>query len=271
VEVIISLTPVAVAGPVLARRVLLWTLLGALISVATHGLRDRIGRAQAERERLQDRLRELSVLEDRDRIAAELRDNIIQRVFAAGLSLQGAADLAAEPEVRRRVGTSVEQLDDAVRMLRDAVFGLEHRQRRRGLRQEVLGLCSKLSPMPEISFDGQADQALSAGAQARLLELLRETFVLIEPDTVPGRVEVTVEADACLVVIDAASAECGGTETGPERPEQDFSGLLDQAAQAGARVDIQTTPDGIRISWRLPLTTPAHPAAAELDRGLSCG
>jgi hypothetical protein len=98
VEVIISLTPVAVAGPVIARRVLLWSALGALISVATHGLRDRIGRAQADRERLQDRLRELSVMEDRDRIAAELRDNVIQRIFAAGLSLQGAADLAAEPE-----------------------------------------------------------------------------------------------------------------------------------------------------------------------------
>jgi len=266
VEVIISLTPVAAAGPVIARRVLLWALLGALISVATHGLRDRIGRAQADRERLQDRLRELSVMEDRDRIAAELRDNIIQRVFAAGLGLQGAADLAAEPEVRRRVGTSVAELDDVVQMIRNAVFGLEHRQRRRGLRQEVLGLCGKLSPMPEISFGGHADQALSAEAQARVLELLRETFVLIEPDTVPERVEVTVDADACLVVIDALSGELRGAETGPKRPEQDFSGLLDQAAQAGARADIQTTPDGIRVSWRLPLSAPVRPAAAESDR-----
>jgi signal transduction histidine kinase len=259
VEVVISLTPVAAAGPVIARRVLLWALLSTLISVATHGLRDRIGRAQAEREQAQDRLRELSVMEDRDRIAAELRDNIIQRVFAAGLSLQGAADLAAEPEVRRRVGTSVEELDDVVRMLRNAVFGLEHRPRRRGLRQELLGLCGELSPMPEISFGGQADSALSGEAQAQVLELLRETLVLIEPDTVPGRVEVTVDADACLVVIDAASGERRGAETGPERPEQDFSGLLDHAAQAGARVDIQTAPGGIRVSWRLPLSTRLTP------------
>jgi hypothetical protein len=95
---------------------------------------------------------------------------------------------------------------------------------------------------------------------------LRETFVLMEPDTVPGRVEVTVDADACLIVIDALSGELRGAETGPERPEQDFSGLLDQAAQAGARVDIQTTPDGIRVSWRLPLSAPVRPAAAESDR-----
>jgi len=269
VEVVVSLTPVTAAGPVIARRVLLWALLGTLISVATHGLRDRIGRAQAERERLQDRLRELSVMEDRDRIAAELRDNIIQQVFAAGMSLQGAADLASEPEVRRRVGTSVEQLDDVVRMLRDAVFGLEHRPRRRGLRQEVLGLCGQLSPMPEISFGGQADRTLPAEAQAQVLELLRETLVLIEPDAVPGRVEVTADANACLVVIEAASAERRGAETGPERPEPDFSGLLARAAQAGARVDIQTTPDGIRFSWRLPLSAPVRPAPAELNRRLN--
>jgi hypothetical protein len=156
-------------------------------------------------------------------------------------------------------------------MLRNAVFGLAHRQRRRGLRQEVLGLCRELSPMPEISFGGQADQALSTEAQARLLELLRETFVLIEPDTVPGRVEVTVDADACLVVIDAASGEQRGPETGPERPEPDFSGLLDRATQARVRIDIQTTPDGIRFSWRLPLSAPVRPAAAELGRHLSCG
>jgi signal transduction histidine kinase len=91
VEVIISLTPVAVADSAIARRVLLWALLGTLISVATHGLKDGISRSQAERERLQDRLRELSVMEDRDRIAAELRDKIIQRIFAAGLNLQGPA------------------------------------------------------------------------------------------------------------------------------------------------------------------------------------
>jgi signal transduction histidine kinase len=83
-------------------------------------------------------------MEDRDRIAAELRDTTIQRLFATGLSLQGAVDLAAEAEVRRRVGTSIDELDEVVRMLRDAVLGLEHRPRRGGLRQEVLRLCGKL-------------------------------------------------------------------------------------------------------------------------------
>ncbi len=260
VEVIISLTPTAAAASVIARRVLLWALLGVLISVATHGLRDRISRSQAERERLQDRLREFSVMEDRDRIAAELRDKIIQRIFTAGLNLQGAVNLTTEAEVRRRVGTSIDELDHVVRMLRETVFGLGHRPRRGGLRQEVLGLCSGLSPVPEISFSGQVDKALSEETQAQLVELLRDTFALIGPDAVPRSVEITADAGSCLVLIDAASREPPAEETSPE---PDFAGLLDRATQTGVRVDIQTTPGGIRFSCQLPLSAPARPAAAD--------
>ena len=255
VEVTISLTPQVVADSVIARRVLLWASLGTLISVATHGLRDRIGRAQVERERLQERLRELSVMEDRDRIAAELRGTIIQRIFAAGLSLQGAADLAGEAEVRRRVGTAVEDLDQVLRMLRNAVFGLEHRQSRDGLRQRVLRLCGTLSPVPELGFGGQAEEALSPDAQARLLELLAETFALIGPDAVPTGVEITADADACLVVIEAAPREHQAEEAGPD---PDFSRLLDRGNHFSAGLDIQTAPGGIRFSWRLPLSPSAH-------------
>jgi signal transduction histidine kinase len=268
VEVTISLTPVAAADSVIVRRALLWALLGTLVSVATHGLRDRISRSQAERERLQDRLRELSVMEDRDRIATELRGNVIQRIFAAGLTLQGAVELTAEAHARRRIETSIGELDEVVRMLREAVFALEHRPRHSGLRQQVLGLCGGLSPVPEIGFSGQVDKALSEEAQAQLLDLLRETFDLIEPEAVPGRVEVTVNADACLVVIDAASREHHAEETDPE---QDFSGLLSRATQAGARIDIQTSLSGIRFSCQLPLIAPPRPVAADPARDLSGG
>jgi signal transduction histidine kinase len=98
VEVITSLTPVMVADSVIVRRAILWVLLGTLISVATHGLRDRIRRSQEQSARLQARLRELILLADRDRIAADLRDTVIQRIFAAGLTLQAAA--FPQPTVR---------------------------------------------------------------------------------------------------------------------------------------------------------------------------
>ena len=179
VEVIVSLTPVVTPDAVIARRVLLWASLGALISVAAHGLRDRIRRSQDESARLQGRLREHTVMQDRERIAGDLRNKVIERIFAAGLTLESAASLATQREVRRRVGASVEELDQAVRALRNAIFGLEHQPRGSGLRQQIIDLCGDLSPVPEISFSGPVDVALRPGTRT---QLDRHTARSPEPD-----------------------------------------------------------------------------------------
>ena len=103
VEVITSLVPTAAADAVIIRRVLLWGLLGALISVAAHILRNRIARSQRDAALLQEQLREATVAQDRDRIAAGLQDQVIQLIFAAGMNLQSAASLSRQPVVRERV------------------------------------------------------------------------------------------------------------------------------------------------------------------------
>ena len=156
-EVIVSLTPVAVPDAVIVRRAIFWTALGALISIATHGLRDRIQRSQERTAQLQSRLRELTVLADRDRIAADLRESVIQRIFTVGLRLQSVMSRAPRGEVRDKITASVDDLDEAVRMLRDAIFGLEQRPTDRSLRQEIMDLCAHLSPAPEVSFSGPVD------------------------------------------------------------------------------------------------------------------
>ena len=250
VEVIISLVPVAVPDAVIARRVLLWASLGALISVATHGLRDRIQRSQEETARLHDRLRELTILEDRDRIAADLQDKVIQQIFATGLALQGAAALTAEPEVRRRVSASVDDLDQVLRILRDTIFGLEHRLKGRGLRQEILDLCRQLSPTPEISFSGPVDGALHPGTRVQLVDVLREALDQIGQHSTPARIGITADNDSCLTVIEAAllphPVEAHGSA-------QELS-LRDRASQAGIRMHIEPIPGGTRFAWQVPLS-----------------
>ena len=249
VEVIISLVPVAVPDAVIARRVLLWASLGALISVATHGLRDRIQRSQEETARLHDRLRELTVLEDRDRIAADLQDKVIQQIFATGLALQGAATLTAEPAVRRRVSASVDDLDQVLRILRDTIFGLEHRLEGRGLRQEILDLCRQLSPAPEISFSGPVDGALHPGTRVQLVDVLREALDQIGQHSTPARVDITADNYSCLTVIEAAPRPDPAEAHGPA---QEFS-LRDRATQAGIRMHIEPIPGGTRFAWQVPL------------------
>jgi len=253
VVVIISLTPAVVAGPVLARRVLLWGALATLISVAVHGLRDRIHRSQEERTRLQDRLHEITVLEDRERIAADLNDQVIQQIFAAGMALQGTASLTTEREVRRRVESSVADLDRAVRLVRQAIFGLEREANGHGLRRDVLDLCGRLTPAPEVIFTGPVDRALQPRARAQLLDMLHETLEVLDGQSVPARVSIAAGDDSCVAVVEAGLRPGPATRSGPAR---ELSGLRDAAARAGVRVDIEPVPGGTRLAWRFPRDPP---------------
>ncbi len=257
VEVIISLTPVVVADAVIVRRVLLWGSLGTLLSVAAHGLRARISRTQEESMQLQQRLREVSVLADRERIATDLRDKVIQQIFAAGLSLQGAASLTTEREVRRRLESSVADLDRAVRLVREAIFGIQHRMQARGLRQDVLDLCGGLTPVPEVTFSGPVDRALNPGARAELLGMLREVLGTLGAQSPPARISIAAGEDSCLAVVEASlKTDAAAIKEGSA---SELSGLRDAAARAGARIDIEPVPGGARLAWRFPVGPQVSP------------
>jgi signal transduction histidine kinase len=237
VEVVISLTPAAVPDVVIARRVILWAALGAVILVSTHGLRDRIRRAREQAALLQDRLRETSITEDRDRIAGDLRDQVIQQIFAAGLTLESAAMRTTDPDLRRRIDETIDDLDHAVLILRDTIYSLEHRLKDRGLRAEILRLCEELDLAPELSFSGPVDGALHPGDRARLLELLREAVPLIGPHFDPTCIEITASGDSCTTVVEARPlAGAAGIEPSSEfsvsgtKPPRPGSGLTSSRA-----------------------------------------
>ena len=66
----------------------------------------------------------MSVLDDRDRIARDLHDRVIQRIYAVGMSLQGAARLPERDLVVERVSKAVDELDDTITQIRSAIFEL---------------------------------------------------------------------------------------------------------------------------------------------------
>jgi len=167
VEVVISLTPAAAPGDVIARRVIFWAALGTVLATATHELRERSVRAHREAAGLHAQLTELTVLSDRDRIAADLQDKVIQQVFSVGLSLHSIALLTTQPEVRDRIMASADALDQVLRLTRDAVFGLEQRLQGHGLRTEIGVLFEEVSPAPEVRFTGPVDGALDPASRAQ--------------------------------------------------------------------------------------------------------
>ncbi len=235
----------------IARPAIFWSSLGALISIATHGLRERIRRSQQRSDQLQSRLRELIVLADRDRIATDLRDKVVQRIFAAGLRLRSAASQVPRGDVRDKIGASVEELDQTVRMLRDAIFGLEQRPAERGLRQEITDLCARLSPAPEISFTGPVD-TLGAERRAQLTVLLTEALGPVRANAPAARIGITMENSSCRTVIEAALREAPGASEPDALRGEDFCGVQARGAAARIRVDVEPIPDGVRVAWQIP-------------------
>ena len=118
-----------------------------------------------ENSRLQERVGELAVLEDRERIARDLHDTVIQRLFATGLGLQAVTRITAKPEVADRIQQAVDELDTTIRDIRGVIFALQaHERGQQGVRLHVLTLVTEMKEAlgfePRIHFDGPVDAAV---------------------------------------------------------------------------------------------------------------
>ena len=211
-----------------------------------------------ENARLHLRVRELALLEDRERIARDLHDTVIQRLFATGLRLQGAARLAERPEVAERIIQSVDDLDLTVKHIRTAIFGLEASRRSAGgLRQRVLALASEaagaLGFEPHILFDGPLD-TIDEGRTTELLAVLREALTNAARHARASKVEVEVMADVDLLLRVADN----GRGLGERRPAgRGLANMEARAERLGGSVLLRPGPDaGTVVEWRVPVAPP---------------
>ena len=247
-QVVISLTPVAVADAVFARRVILWAALGSVIAFAAHELRDRSYSARQAAVALQARLTELTVVRDRDRIAADLQDTVIQQVFAAGLNLHSTAMLATDGEVRKRILATADHLDDVLRLTRDAVFGLQRREHDRGLRAEIVALCARIFPVPELVFTGPVDGALDPAHAAQLVQTLRDALHVISPHATSGRVALTANDITFIAEIEAT-----GSFPDPDETRAWRARFAESMTGPGISFRVRPVSDGMRFTWSIPV------------------
>jgi signal transduction histidine kinase len=206
-----------------------------------------LSEARADQQRL-------GVLEDRDRIARDLHDHVIQRLFAAGLSLQSIAATVDDKAVDQRLTRTVEELDDTIRQIRTTIFALQEESSRslRGTALAVVDQLAALLPVrPEVELVGPLDTIANEVILADVEAVLRESLTNVAKHARATQIRVYVQADGqrlALIVID------NGIGLGEGTRRSGLANLNRRAERHGGRLDVGNSSEGgLRLQWSIPL------------------
>ena len=208
-----------------------------------------LDRAQAMVDR-----EELLLVADRDRIARDLHDLVIQRLFATGLQLQGAIRHAISEDVKERLEKAVVDLDMTIRDIRSTIFELQH-SRAHSVRADVRAVVKEYVPVlgfaPLVRTTGPLDNVVPEELADQLLAVLREAL---------SNVARHAEAEAAMVELDAANGQLvlrvidNGKGLPEERNESGLRNVRRRATEHGGSVQmLPEEPHGTRVEWTVPL------------------
>ncbi|MEW2503725.1 MULTISPECIES: GAF domain-containing sensor histidine kinase [unclassified Amycolatopsis] len=199
--------------------------------------------------------RELDVLSDRDRIARDLHDHVIQRLFAVGLAMKGTQRRAQDPDLRRRLQESVDQMHEIVHEIRTAIFDLhggsagETRLRHR-LHDAIAELTDDAPLHPTISMAGTLDtvpplladhvEAVVREAVSNAVRHSGAATLTVSVSVRDGEIKISVADDGAGLPADIAASG--------------LANLRDRAESAGGTFTLDSRPGGgVRLQWTAPL------------------
>ena len=201
----------------------------------------------------------LALFEDRDRIARDLHDLVIQRLFATGMSLQGATALMGDAEATHRVEQAVDALDETIRDIRSAIFSLQSRgeTERPGVRARILGVVEEMTdPLgftPGLRMAGPIDTTVPDHIASQLLAALREALANTAKHARASRADVTIEATSTGLALTVRDNGIGLAGTGRR---SGLANLAERAAELGGTLRTVTADGGgTQLDWRVPLRT----------------
>jgi signal transduction histidine kinase len=219
-------------------------------------------RADAER---------LSVFEDRDRIARDLHDLVIQRLYATGMSLQGTMPMITKREVADRVRNAVDAMDDTIRDIRATIFALQSRGRASTprLRAEIVALTDEMTELlgfaPALRLGSRLDSQASAELSEQVIAVLREALANAARHAAAARVDVTVDTDdAGMLTVLVRDNGRGITETSRR---SGLANLAERAEQLGGKLRVSPVDGGgTELEWKVPVLSDAAAAPDDEPR-----
>lgn len=208
-------------------------------------------------ESRQDKER-MQLFEDRDRIARDLHDHVIQQLFASGLTLQGISMGMDDPARAERIDQVVGHLDTAIQQIRASIFELRDHvgPQGPGVRAAILEVASALAPVltfePEVRFAGPVDTLVGRELAEDVVAVIREALTNIAKHAGASVAEVSLSASAERVELRIADDGCGVGETGRR------SGLDNLATRARKRkgtfsIGAQADGSGTVLLWVSPI------------------
>ncbi len=208
-----------------------------------------LDRAEAQKDRAQ-----LAVLEDRDRIARDLHDVVIQRLFATGLQLQGMQKMV-RPEGQERITRAVSDIDTTIRDLRTAIFELQQPpDARSSLRADIRAVVDEyaetLDFTPDLTLRGPLDSLVPVKVRSQILAAVREGLSNVVRHAAASRVEVEVMISGDDVVTRIIDNGVGFADTGRR---SGLRNLRERAKSLGGTVKVEAVhPHGTLLELRAP-------------------
>jgi len=207
------------------------------------------------------------LLEDRDRIARDLHDHVIQRLFALGLSVESVATALDGPPADR-LGRVVTELDETIRQIRTTIFQLRGSiSPGDGVRSAVLALLPELTGslgfQPEVSFRGPVDLIVDADTTDEIRAVIREGLTNVARHAAARRARVVVTAESQRLTVEISD---DGRGLGETTRRSGLDNLRRRAEARGGRFDITSPwpepseqpaappPGGTQLLWTIPLS-----------------
>ena len=219
-----------------------------------------VDRAQAQEDRAA-----LAILADRDRIARDLHDLVIQRLFATGLTLHSLARQPANAAFVERLTGVVDDLDATIRDIRGTIFELGRDAASDDLKSQINSVVVAAEPTlglkPHVNYGGPVDSAVPDSVRPHLIAVIVEALSNAGRHAEPRHVEVEVRIEGsgpdAMVLVEVHDDGKGFT------PHQGGSGLRnmrDRARDLGGECDIVSAAgEGTVVRWSAPLQRPEIP------------